>query len=103
MIRPTVAKNYDDVDLKLGIKSSLPNVKATLALLCLMWKEMGHPCELEYSAPQGNAIVVKPEILEKLKLKLEQLSETFSIEELSSKVNDNLMFKSQLEALLVDF
>lgn len=103
MIRPTVAKNYDDVDLKLGIKSSLPNVKATLALLCLMWKEMGHPCELEYSAPQGNAIVVKPEILEKLKLKLEQLSETFSIEELSSKVNDNLMFKSQLEALLVAF
>lgn len=36
MIRPESAPVYDQVDLKLGIKSSLPSVKPTLALLFLM-------------------------------------------------------------------
>lgn len=33
MQRPENMEIYEDIDLKLGIKSSLPNVKATLALL----------------------------------------------------------------------
>ena len=45
MIRPESAPVYDQVDLKLGIKSSLPSVKPTLALLFLMWREMGRPCD----------------------------------------------------------
>lgn len=48
MIRPESAPVYDQIDLKLGIKSSLPSVKPTLALLFLMWREMGRPSELEY-------------------------------------------------------
>lgn len=45
MIRPESAPVYDPIDLKLGIKSSLPSVKPTLALLFLMWHEMGRPSE----------------------------------------------------------
>lgn len=49
MIRPEAAPVYDKVDLKLGIKSSLRSVKPTLALLYLMWKDMGYPSEVEYA------------------------------------------------------
>ena len=59
MIRPESAPVYDQVDLKLGIKSSLPSVKPTLALLFLMWREMGRPSELEYATAQGEQISKK--------------------------------------------
>ncbi len=35
--RPDNALAYDELDLKLGIKSSLPHVKSTLALAVLFW------------------------------------------------------------------
>ena len=38
MKRPDNIINYSEIDLKLGIKSSLPNAKSTLALLILLWK-----------------------------------------------------------------
>lgn len=41
MERPNNVPQYDDIDLKLGIKSSLPNVKETLALFLLMWRSCG--------------------------------------------------------------
>ncbi|MBU5450528.1 AAA family ATPase [Acetivibrio sp. MSJd-27] len=103
MIRPESATVYDQIDLKLGIKSSLPSVKPTLALLFLMWREMGRPSELEYSSTQGNAIVLRTDIEEKLYQKLQEVSDGVTLEQFRDKVNNNLMFKAQLEALLVAF
>ena len=40
---------YDELDLKLGIKSSLPHIKSTLALVVLLWECADHPAELIYS------------------------------------------------------
>lgn len=37
MNRPKSMQVYKDMDLKLGIKSSLPKAKSTLALLILLW------------------------------------------------------------------
>lgn len=37
MNRPDNILVYDEMDLKLGIKSSLPHVKSTLALAILLW------------------------------------------------------------------
>lgn len=37
MNRPDNILAYDEMDLKLGIKSSLPHVKSTLALAILLW------------------------------------------------------------------
>ena len=38
MNRPDNLMAYDELDLKLGIKSSLPHVKGTLALSVLLWE-----------------------------------------------------------------
>lgn len=48
MIRPTRAVSYDPIDLKLGIKSSLPKAKATLALLMLLWDCEDEPADIIY-------------------------------------------------------
>ena len=103
MIRPESAPVYDQVDLKLGIKSSLPSVKPTLALLFLMWREMGRPSELEYATAQGDAIVLRTDIEEALYQRLHEISGVVTLEQFRDKVNNNLMFKAQLEALLVAF
>ena len=103
MIRPESAPVYDQIDLKLGIKSSLPSVKPTLALLFLMWHEMGRPSELEYATAQGNTIVLRTDIEEALYQRLHEISDGVTLEQFRDKVNNNLMFKAQLEALLVAF
>ena len=103
MIRPGSAPVYDPIDLKLGIKSSLPSVKPTLALLFLMWHEMGRPSELEYATAQGNTIVLRTDIEETLYQRLHEISDGVTLEQFRDKVNNNLMFKAQLEALLVAF
>lgn len=103
MIRPESAPVYDPIDLKLGIKASLPSVKPTLALLFLMWHEMGRPSELEYATAQGNTIVLRTDIEETLYQRLHEISDGVTLEQFRDKVNNNLMFKAQLEALLVAF
>lgn len=103
MIRPESAPVYEQVDLKLGIKSSLPSVKPTLALLFLMWREMGRPSELEYATAQGDAIVLRTDIEEALYQRLREISDGVTLEQFRDKTNNNLMFKAQLEALLVAF
>lgn len=103
MIRPESAPVYEQVDLKLGIKSSLPSVKPTLALLFLMWREMGRPSELEYATAQGDAIVLRTDIEEALYQRLHEISDGVTLEQFRDKTNNNLMFKAQLEALLVAF
>lgn len=103
MIRPESAPVYDQVDLKLGIKSSLPSVKPTLALLFLMWQEMGRPSELEYATAQGDAIVLRTDIEEALYQRLHEISGVVTLEQFRDKTNNNLMFKAQLEALSVAF
>ena len=103
MNRPSPAPTYDQVDLKLGIKSSLPSVKPTLALLFLMWKSTGRPSELEYSTAQNNGIVLRTDIADALFRELNEITNNVAFDEFSDKVNNNLMLKSQLEALLVAF
>lgn len=103
MIRPESAPVYDQVDLKLGIKSPLPSVKPTLALLFLMWREMGRPSELEYATAQGDAIVLRTDIEEALYQRLHEISGVVTLEQFRDKTNNNLMFKAQLEALSVAF
>ena len=57
MNRPDSISVYDELDLKLGIKSSLPHVKSTLALSILLWECSDRPAELIYSTQNGDAIL----------------------------------------------
>lgn len=64
---------------------------------------MGRPSELEYATAQGNAIVLRTDIEEALYQRLQEVSDGVTLEQFRDKVNNNLMLKAQLEALLVAF
>lgn len=105
MNRPDTILTYDEMDLKLGIKSSLPHVKSTLALAVLLWECSDHPAELTYSVSNGDKIVLAEEIEQWLIDYLSEICEEEQIdfETLITGVNQNQLFKSQMEALIVAF
>ena len=105
MNRPDNIQAYDEMDLKLGIKSSLPHVKSTLALAILLWECTEHPAELIYSEQKGDKIVMASQLEP---LIVDYLSDIFEEEHVSSddlinELNKNQLFKSQIEALMVAF
>jgi len=105
MLRPDNMAKYPDVDLKLGIKSSLPGVKATLALVLMFWRASNSPAQLAYSKPMGDSIEVSDETAAQLMAKYRPIYSSAGItdDQIIERVNDNQLFKSQLEALIVAF
>ena len=103
MARPNKIKKYEPMDLKLGIKSSLPKVKSVLALSYLIWKSGDNKTEVVYSVEQDNKIVISEDCKNNL---ISLLTSVFSIlsinsEDFISAVNNNNLFNSQMEALIV--
>lgn len=105
MNRPDNLLVYDELDLKLGIKSSLPHIKSTLALVVLLWECADHPAELIYSQSNGDEIVISDEVDQWLIDYLADICEEEQIdaETLMVKINQNQLLKSQMEALIVAF
>lgn len=105
MNRPDNMLTYDENDLKLGIKSSLPNVKSTVSLAILLWECTNHPSELSYSSQLEGEIVIKEELKEQIVDSLKGIldDEGIKVEDLVETINQNQLFKSQLEALIVAF
>lgn len=105
MIRPDNLPVYNALDLKLGIKSSLPHVRSTLALAILMWECMDRPAELIYSSQSDTEIILKEELKQKVVNELREIceAEDLTVEDIIVKFNENQLFKSQMEALIVAF
>lgn len=105
MNRPDSISVYDELDLKLGIKSSLPHVKSTLALSILLWECSDRPAELIYSTQNGDAIVMTDELDQWVIDYLADICQEEQIdnESLITAINENQLFKSQMEALIVAF
>ena len=105
MNRPDNMLTYDEMDLKLGIKSSLPHVKSTLALAILLWECSDHPSELAYSAQNGNETVMTDQLEQWVIDYLADIcdEEQISPDDLIAGLNRNQLFKSQMEALMVAF
>lgn len=105
MNRPDNLLAYDEMDLKLGIKSSLPHVKSTLALAILFWECSNHPAELIYSVQSGNEIVMTDQLKQWVIDYLADICEEEHIlsDDLIARFNQNQLFKSQMEALMVAF
>lgn len=105
MNRPDNILAYDEMDLKLGIKSSLPHVKNTLALAILLWECSDHPAELIYSEQSENEIVMASQLKQWVIDYLADICEEehISPEDLINGLNQNQLFKSQMEALMVAF
>lgn len=105
MNRPENLSVYDELDLKLGIKSSLPHVKGTIALAILLWECANRPAELIYSQQNGDSIVLTDELDKWLVDALSEIckEEQIGFEALMAGINENQLFKSQMEALIVAF
>lgn len=105
MNRPDNLMAYDELDLKLGIKSSLPHVKGTLALSVLLWECADHPSELVFSEQKDKETVLTQELRQWLSDYLSEIceEENIDIQKVISYANDNQLFKSQMEALIVAF
>lgn len=105
MNRPDNISVYDELDLKLGIKSSLPHVKSTIALAILLWECADRPSELIYSVQNNDGIVMTDDLDQWVIDYLADICTEDQIdnETLISAVNENQLFKSQMEALIVAF
>lgn len=103
MVRPIPAHSYEPIDLKLGIKSSLPSVKPTIALMLLLWLNEHKPSELVYAENNGDSLILLPEIEGRLFNNATELGATISADEFHALLSNNLLLKSQLEALMVSF
>lgn len=105
MNRPDNISVYDELDLKLGIKSSLPHVKSTIALAILLWECADRPAELVYSQQNGDGIVMTDDLDQWVIDCLSEICQEDEIdaESLVAAINENQLFKSQMEALIVAF
>lgn len=105
MNRPENLSVYDELDLKLGIKSSLPHVKGTIALAILLWECADRPSELIYSQQNGDGIVMTDELDQWVVDAFSEIcqEDEISLEALVAGINENQLFKSQMEALIVAF
>lgn len=104
MIRPDSMITYQDIDLKLGIKSSFPNVRSALAMAILLWMVSNSPGELEYSVQDGSNIILNNELSKKIISRISNCK-TVSIDTdvLLKIINSNPIFTSQMESLIVAF
>ena len=105
MNRPDNISVYDELDLKLGIKSSLPHVKSTIALAILLWECADRPSELIYSVQNNDGIVMTDDLDQWVIDCLADIctEDRIDNETLISAINENQLFKSQMEALIVAF
>ena len=105
MIRPDNISVYEELDLKLGIKSSLPRAKSTVALAILFWECAGRPAELIYSRQLGEKTVMTEELEQQINSYISEIcnDEGVNIGTAISLLNENQLFKSQMEALIVAF
>ena len=105
MSRPSNMPSYPEMDLKLGIKSSIPKVKQTLALAILLFESEGRTDAVEYSIEVGSATVCETSVETRLKALLNPVYGAYGETDTSfmNVVNDNYLFKAQIEHLQVLF
>ena len=105
-VRPDFMRRYEQREPKLAIKSSLPNVKSALALLILIWESFESPSEIVYSKQSDTKIVLADDVKQAVIARVtdvcreENIDLTAFIEKIN---NENPLFKSQLESLIVAF
>ncbi len=104
MNRPNPLNIYPDIDLKLGIKSSFPNIKSALAMIIFLWVVSDSPGELEYSVQDKDQIILTNDLSEKI-ISMIDTFEIISIDKdnLLSNLNANPIFTAQIESLIVAF
>ncbi|MFW6015968.1 MAG: AAA family ATPase [bacterium] len=107
MVNPQPINVGEKVELKLGIKSSLPKVKNLLALLYVLWKINDKQTELnfctEYTEDNKIRIKLNSDLKNNIKVFFnEQLNKAdIEVNELNQILDDNPLLSKQLEPLKV--
>ncbi len=103
MSYPKPKSANSEIDLKLGIKSSLPNATQAIVLSYLIWKCGDKKSKIAYSAQNGDGLVLKSEVQEKITELLSSNVSNFNETLFKSSLLENPLLKAQIEALIVGF
>ncbi len=105
MNRPDNMLTYNEMNLKLGIKSSLRHIKSVIGLAILLWECSDHPAQLDFSVQKGNEISLNDALADRIKKYMTEVFDDTRITEdgLISIINQNQLFKAQMETLIVAF
>ncbi|WP_052017231.1 McrB family protein [Exiguobacterium sp. OS-77] len=104
MLIPAANLERSVIDQRLGIKSSIKNVKATLSLCFLIWKTQGHPSEVDYSLQYDpKKIILTDEVVDNLTNYLKPVYDGYNISDadFESKLNETPLLKGLKEHLNV--
>lgn len=103
MNKPKYIKVFNEKDLKLGIKSSLPKARSALALTILMSEVSSLQSQIEYSKSVDTEIKIADELYDQIFNSINHILEEYNItqDELIDTLNSNPLFKSQIESLIV--
>ena len=91
----------DELNLRLGIKSSLPKVQEFLGTYLSFYLIYDDIDSLDYSEVDGNSIKIKGEVLELLDTFFVEQLDASGIESIEEKINNSPFLESQIEALQV--
>ena len=97
-MNPKKETQFDELQLKLGIKSSLPNIKAALALLLSIWESGIHGDGFVYAKEVDDKISPVDAVVDRLSVYFGCKSDT-----LIALLPNNPLYTSQMEALQVAF
>lgn len=92
-----------EIDLKLGIKSSLPNAKQAIVLAYLIWKCEDKASQVKYSNQDGDGLTLKDDLFKKIVILMQNNIEQFDEIFFKTHISDNPLLKAQIEALIVGF
>ena len=102
---PTAVKNRDDIDLKLGIKSSLKELKALFSLTYVLYEINGRKSELKYCEEKRvgtkTTIQIPADLLSKIHSFFATEMSNKSLTSIEGPINKNPIYIAQYEALLV--
>ncbi len=99
--KPKIASS--EIDLKLGIKSSLPNATQAVVLSYLIWKCGDKKSHIAYSKQNGDGLFLKDELSVKISDLLQKNVEKFNKSVFDNHILNNPLLKAQIEALIVGF
>ena len=101
-MRPAPFEGPAPIELKFGIKTSLPKIRSAVALTISLWKSHGQMSEILYSTQSsGTKIEIKPDVYNSLLAYFGTLITDQNI--FKQKVNNNPLLSAQIEPLKVAF
>lgn len=91
----------DELNLRLGIKSSLPMIKEFLGTYLSFYLISNDNDSLDYSDADGNSIKIKSHILTTLDTFFEEQLQSVGMDSIEEKINNSPFLTAQIEALQV--